>query len=58
MVARLATLLFSLILPTLMGVGILGFLMAGFGTPGPIVAAAVGLILSLPLSWAVARTLY
>lgn len=56
---RLAALLFSLISPTLMGVGIVAVLVAGYGTLLPIlIAAAVGFVLALPVTWQVARALY
>jgi hypothetical protein len=56
---RLAALLFSLISTTLMGVGIVAVLVAGFGTLIPIVAAAAaGFVIAVPVSWQVARAIY
>lgn len=56
---RLASILFSLIATTLAGTGVIAVLTAGYDTLIPIlVAAAVGAILALPVSWYVARELY
>lgn len=56
---RLAALLFTIISATLMGVGIVVVLVAGYGTLIPIVAAAaVGFVIALPVSWQVARAIY
>nr|WP_081535401.1 CTP synthetase [Rhodovulum sp. P5] len=56
---RLAAVLFSLISPTLMGVGIVAVLVAGYGTMIPIlVAAAVGFVIALPVTWQVTRAIY
>jgi hypothetical protein len=56
---RLAALLFTLISTTLMGVGIVAVLVAGFGTLIPIVAAAAaGFVIAMPVSWQVARAIY
>lgn len=55
---RLMMILFSMISTTLMGVGIVIALTAGYGTLKPIViAAAVGFVLALPVSYAVAKRL-
>ncbi|MEX5730022.1 hypothetical protein Ga0609869_003375 [Rhodovulum iodosum] len=56
---RLATLLFSMISSTLMGVGVVAVLVAGYGTLVPILAAAaVGFVLAVPVTWQVTRALY
>ncbi|MBK1635834.1 CTP synthetase [Rhodovulum adriaticum] len=56
---RLAAVLFTLISATLMGVGIVAVLVAGYGTTTPILAAAaVGLVVSVPVSVMVARAIY
>lgn len=56
---RLAALLFSIISVTLMGMGIVAVLVAGYGTLTPILtAAAVGFVVALPVSWQVARAIY
>ncbi|TCP41310.1 CTP synthetase [Rhodovulum marinum] len=56
---RLAAVLFTLISATLMGVGVLAVLVAGYGTLVPIVAAAaVGFVVAMPVSWQVARAIY
>ena len=55
---RLMMLLFSMVATTLMGVGVIIALTTGFGTLKPIVlAAAVGFVLALPVSWLIARKL-
>ena len=55
---RLASLLFSLISTTLMGVMVTGAIVAGAMTVQAIVtAAAIGFTLALPVTWAVARAL-
>ena len=55
---RLMMLLFSMVATTLMGVGVIIALTTGFGTLKPILlAAAVGLVLALPVSWLIARKL-
>lgn len=55
---RLALLLFSIVSVTLMGIAIVVALVAGHDTLVPIVAAAaVGLVLSVPASWLLARRL-
>ena len=56
---RLASLLYSIIATALAGTGVIVVLVAGFGTLTPILlAAATGAIAAVPVSWAVARTLY
>ena len=56
---RLAAVLFLLISATLMGVGIVVVLVAGYGTTVPILAAAaVGFVLALPASWKVAQAIH
>ncbi len=53
---RLAMVLFSIISVTLMGIAVVVTLVIGQGTLVPIViAAAVGLVASVPASWLVAR---
>ncbi len=53
---RLALLLFSILSVTCMGIAIVVALVAGFDTLVPIVvAAALGLVVSVPASWLVAR---
>lgn len=53
---RLASILYSIIATTLAGIGIIAVLAAGFGTLTPIlIAAAVGAVIALPVSWVVAR---
>ena len=55
---RLFSLMLSLVAPSLMGVGIIAVLTAGYGTLGPILAAAAaGAVLALPVAWLVARKL-
>lgn len=55
---RLMMLLFSMVATTLMGVGVIIALTTGFGTLKPILlAAAVGFVLALPVSWLIARKL-
>ncbi len=56
---RLAMVLFSLIATTLMGVAIVAVLVAGYDTLVPIlIAAAVGFVISVPVSWLVADRIY
>ena len=56
---RLASILYTLISATLAGTGVIAVLVAGYVTLIPIlIAAVVGAILALPISWAVARSLY
>lgn len=53
---RLAMILFSMISTTLMGIGVVVALTAGMDTLKPIlVAAAIGWVLAIPVTWAVAR---
>ncbi len=53
---RLMLTLFSMISTTLMGVGIVIALTTGHDTLTPIViAAAIGFVLALPVSWYVAK---
>ena len=56
---RLASILFAVISTTLAGSGVIAVLVAGYVTLVPIlIAAAVGAIFALPISWVVARGLY
>lgn len=56
--ARLASILYSLIATTLAGTAVIAVLTAGHGTLAPIVAAAaLGAIVALPVSWLVARAI-
>lgn len=56
--ARLFTILFSMIATTLMGVGIIAVLTMGMDTWKPIVlAAAAGFVVSIPVTWLVSRQL-
>lgn len=56
--ARLASILYSLIATTLAGTAVIAVLTAGYGTLAPIVAAAaLGAIAALPVSWMVARAI-
>jgi predicted PurR-regulated permease PerM len=53
---RLALVIFSIASVTFMGIAVVVALVAGWDTLVPIViAAAIGLALSLPASWLVAR---
>lgn len=55
---RLMLVLFSIISTTLMGVGVIVALTTGNDTLTPIlIAAAAGLLVSLPVSWYVAKQL-
>ncbi|MGY6633776.1 MAG: CTP synthetase [Alkalilacustris sp.] len=55
---RLALVLFSILSVTCMGIAVVVALVAGLDTLVPIaVAAAVGLVVSVPASWLVARQL-
>lgn len=55
---RLMMTLYSMIATTLMGVGVIAALTLGYGTLQPLlIAAAAGLLLAVPVSWAVARAL-
>jgi uncharacterized membrane protein (Fun14 family) len=56
--SRLMMILFSMISTTLMGIGIVIVLVAGYATLQPIlIAAAVGFVVALPVSWVVAKQL-
>jgi predicted PurR-regulated permease PerM len=56
--SRLMMTLFSMIATTLMGVGVVIALTTGYDTLQPIViAAAVGFVLAIPVSWLIARQL-
>jgi hypothetical protein len=53
---RLMMILYSMIATALAGSGVVAVLTAGYGTLWPIViAAAVGAVVALPVSWAIAR---
>ena len=53
---RLMMMMFSFISTTLMGIGVVIVLSMGLDTAKPIIlAAAVGFLLSIPVSWLVAR---
>jgi hypothetical protein len=53
---RLTLILFSIISTTLMGTGIVAALTLGMVTLNPIlIAAALGFVLAIPVSWLVAR---
>ncbi|WP_417243339.1 CTP synthetase [Celeribacter sp.] len=53
---RLAGILFSLISTTLMGVGVVVALTIGMDTLKPIlVAAAIGFVVSIPVTWIVSK---
>jgi len=55
---RLASILFSMVATSLMGVGVIAALSMGYDTLNPIlVAAAVGFVLAIPVTWAVANRL-
>lgn len=56
--SRLMMTLFSMIATTLMGVGVVIALTTGYDTLQPIViAAVVGFVLAIPVSWFVAKQL-
>lgn len=56
--SRLMMTLFSMIATTLMGVGVVIALTTGYDTLKPIViAAVVGFVLAIPVSWFVAKQL-
>ncbi len=56
--SRLMMILFSMISTTLMGIGIVVVLVTGYATLQPIlIAAAVGFVVALPVSWVVAKQL-
>ena len=53
---RLMMILYSMVATALAGTGVIAVLTAGRGTLWPIlIAAAVGAIIALPVSWAIAR---
>lgn len=53
---RLASILYSIISTSLAGTGVIAVLVTGYDTLVPILlAAAVGAIIALPISWLVAR---
>jgi len=53
---RLALILYSVIATSMAGIGVIVVLVAGYDTLVPIlVAAAIGAVVALPVSWAVAR---
>ena len=55
---RLAMILYSLIGTTLAGSAVIAALTMGYGTLQPIlIAAAIGFVLAIPASWAIARAL-
>ena len=55
---RLMMILFSMVATTLMGVGVIIALTTGFVTLKPILlAAGVGFLLALPVSWLIAKQL-
>lgn len=56
---RLASILYSLIGTTLAGTAMIAVLTAGFGTLLPIViAAAIGAVVALPVTWYVTKAIY
>ncbi len=56
---RLSSLLYTFIAATLAGIGVIIVLVAGLDTMMPIVvAAAVGALVAMPISWLIARRLY
>jgi predicted PurR-regulated permease PerM len=56
MMTRLTLILFSIISTSLMGTGIVVALTMGMDTLTPIlIAAALGFVLAIPVSWLVAR---
>jgi predicted PurR-regulated permease PerM len=53
---RLMMILFSMVSTTLMGVAVVVALVTGYDTLQPIlIAAALGFILALPVSWVIAK---
>lgn len=55
---RLMMILFSMVATTLMGVGVIIALTTGFVTLKPILlAAGLGFVLALPVSWLIAKQL-
>ena len=56
MMTRLTLVLFSIISTSLMGTGLVIALTMGLDTLAPIlIAAAIGFVLAIPVSWLVAR---
>lgn len=56
--SRLMMILFSMVATTLMGVGVIIALTTGFVSLKPILlAAAIGFVLALPVSWLIAKRL-
>ncbi|MEH6523042.1 CTP synthetase [Sulfitobacter sp.] len=52
---RLASILYSIVATTLAGIGVIAVLTAGYDTTVPIiVAAAIGAVIALPVSYLVA----
>ncbi len=55
---RLMMILFSMISTTLMGIGVIAALVSGNDTLRPIlIAAAIGFVVAIPVSWAIAKKL-
>lgn len=55
---RLALILHAVVATVLMGIGVTAVLAMGKGTSGPILlAVAAGFLLSIPVSWLIARQL-
>lgn len=55
---RLMLMIFSMVATTLMGIGVVIALTTGFTTLQPILlAATAGLVLAVPVAWAIARQL-
>jgi hypothetical protein len=55
---RLASILYAIISTTLAGTGVIAVLVAGYDTLTPIlIAAAIGAVAALPISWGIARQL-
>lgn len=53
---RLASILYSIVATTLAGIGVIAVLTAGYDTTVPIiVAAAIGAVIAVPVSYLVAR---
>jgi preprotein translocase subunit SecF len=51
--------LFSVISPTLMGVGMIFALVSGYDTLNPLlVAIAIGFVVSIPASWIIAKQVF
>ncbi|MEL6508635.1 MAG: hypothetical protein AAFQ47_07555 [Pseudomonadota bacterium] len=56
---RLAMTLYSIVAPSLAGVGVIIVLVAGYGTLMPIlVSAAIGALLGIPVAYLVAKAIY